>query len=505
MGRRMQISPGDRVDSDLLERIRRALLSGEGVALSSDDSELSWRELAGRIARLEADLDANGIAPGATVAVLGRNTISCAICIFAIVLSRRCAIIINPFTSPEAALESARQLSPQAILIPVGDDMLRAANSDPALLVLQEDGALVRLSPAAQREPSGDRRAGLIVYTSGTTGDPKPLHLSLSTLSRAMHEIERTNAGFGDCRCDDGLWPALIQYSPLAHIGGVLTLLRAAAQGRSTVMLGKFDAERWAEIVQQYQLKTTGLPPSMLRMVLEAEIAPERLSSLISVWSGTAPLRAEDRQAFSGRYGIPVLGNYGATEFCGAIAAWSLEDFRMHFDTRPSAVGRLDPTVAQARVRSLAGEIVEGEGQVGVLEFKVGRIGDHWIPTSDLGSVDGDGFLTLHGRKDDVIIRGGFKLSPAKISDVLRQHPAVRDAAVVGVADKRLGQLPVAVVELELGAKLDSAEIREFVRARLPAYFVPARIKQVQSLPRNSAMKLDRRAIASLFHEHGDH
>jgi acyl-coenzyme A synthetase/AMP-(fatty) acid ligase len=237
----------------------------------------------------------------------------------------------------------------------------------------------------------------------------------------------------------------------------------------------------------------------MMRMVLEADIEPARISSLISVWSGTAPVRAEERDAFSEKYGIPVLGNYGATEFCGPIASWSLDDHQRYFSTRSHAVGRIDPSIAEIRVRNPEGKLLGKKGAIGALEFKVHRLGNHWMGTNDLGSVDTDGFLTLHGRKDDVIMRGGFKLSPTAISDVLRKHPSIRNAAVVGIADERLGQVPVAAVELVENASIEYAEVQDFVRTHLPAYFVPTNILAVEELPRNPAMKLDRRAIAKLF------
>ncbi|WP_241764670.1 class I adenylate-forming enzyme family protein [Hyphomonas johnsonii] len=483
----------------LPQRIGQSVASGGRLALSARGEELTWDDLASRVRTIEEDLTRARVMPGATVTVLGRNTISCAVAVLALICSGRCAQIVNPHVSVEGALASARALQPQAMLFEENDPVAGAALRTDPVLVLKRDGRLSWKGDVATSGAECEPRDGIIVSTSGTTGEPKPFHLTLSILSRAISEIELINAGFGDRRLSGGSWPPLIQYSPLAHIGGALTLLRAAAQGRATVILGKFHAEAWARTVEEFGLVTTGLPPSMLRMVLAAKIRPERMKTLVSVWSGTAPLRKEDRQAFSDAYDIPVLGNYGATEFCGAIAAWSLDDFRTYFASRPDAVGRINPGIAQARVRSPEGELLTGEGAVGILEFRVPRVGERWIPTSDLGCVDKEGFLTLHGRKDDAIIRGGFKLSPTKIAEVLRQHPLIHDAAVVGIADERLGQVPVAAVELERGAAIDASEIQDFVRASLPAYFVPVQVIAVDSLPRNSAMKLDRRAISGLF------
>lgn len=484
---------------DLSQRILRSLASQRGLALKTVSEDLDWTGLAQRIDRVEQGLSAAGIGNGATVAVLGRNDIPSAVAVLAVLATGRCAAIVNPFRPAPAVLDAAIKLSPHAILIPEGDPVAAAATASDPVFVMSAEGALAAKGGRGRRLEGGNPRSGIVIATSGTTGEPKPFHLSLPVLSRAMPEIEMINAGFGDRRLANGVWPPLIQYSPLAHIGGALTLLRAAWQARPSIMLGKFDAETWAQTVEQYRPFTTGLPPSMMRMVMKAGVARSRLSSLVSVWSGTAPLRPEDRAAFTGEYGLPVLGNYGATEFCGAIAAWSLDDYRVHFASRSGAVGRLDPNMVQVRVRSSAGELLSGESAVGVLEFKLRRIGDRWIETSDLGTVDSDGFLTLHGRKDDHIVRGGFKLSPKMIADVLRQHPAVRDAAVVGIADERVGQVPVAAIELEDNASVEPPDLQNFVRDRLPAYFVPAEVRTIDHLPRNAAMKLDRRAIGDLF------
>lgn len=487
---------------DLLTRIRRSFSSQSGLALRCGSNELDWSDALSRIAAIEDGLSRAGIDPGATVAVMGRNDIASGLALVGVLVSGRCAAIVNPFSLAPAVLEAARAYMPDVILLAEDDPMIEATSWEDSTLVMMADGQLI--SKGRQRSSllgsgAGHKRTGIVISTSGTTGVPKPFHLPVEVLSRAMREIEAIHAGFGDRRMPDESWPALIQYSPLSHIGGALTVLRAMAQGRATVMLGKFDAELWAETVERCRPFTTGLPPSMMRMVVRAKIDASRLKSLVSVWSGTAPLRSEDRQAFADHYGLPVLGNYGATEFCGAIAAWSLEGHHKYFASRPNAVGRIDPAVAQARVRNTDGELIQQQDAVGVLEFKVGRIGDRWIKTSDLGMVDAKGFLTLQGRADDSIIRGGFKLSPKAIADTLRQHPEVRDAAVVGIADERLGHVPVAVVELTENASVSDADLKEYVRARLPAYFVPTQVRSLEHLPRNAAMKLDRRAIGALF------
>jgi acyl-CoA synthetase (AMP-forming)/AMP-acid ligase II len=131
------------------------------------------------------------------------------------------------------------------------------------------------------------------------------------------------------------------------------------------------------------------------------------------------------------------------------------------------------------------------------------RTGDGpWVRTTDIGRVDGDGFVWIDGRADDVIVRGGFKITPAEIADVLRSHAAVRDAGVAGLDDDRLGAVPVAAVELHNGvatAEVTEEDLLALLRSRLSGYKVPARVMVVDRLPRTPSMKVSQPGIRALF------
>jgi len=127
--------------------------------------------------------------------------------------------------------------------------------------------------------------------------------------------------------------------------------------------------------------------------------------------------------------------------------------------------------------------------------------GDRWMTTSDLAHIDNDGFLYIDGRADDVILRGGFKIAPETVIKALRSHPAVTDAAVAGLPDSRLGQIPVAAVELRNGASVMSEELRAHCRSQLTPYEVPADVFVVDELPRGAALKVDRRRLAEMLSE----
>ena len=142
--------------------------------------------------------------------------------------------------------------------------------------------------------------------------------------------------------------------------------------------------------------------------------------------------------------------------------------------------------------------------EIGILEIKAERLGQGsgWTRTTDLASIDSEGFLFIHGRADDAIIRGGFKVLPEMVADVFRKHPAVKDVAVIALADSRLGQVPAAAIEIRPGMTPPSvADLEAFARRHLIAYQVPVRYLVVDQLPRTSSMKVKLIAVREMFAE----
>jgi acyl-CoA synthetase (AMP-forming)/AMP-acid ligase II len=229
--------------------------------------------------------------------------------------------------------------------------------------------------------------------------------------------------------------------------------------------------------------------------VLHSSLSREDLDGVRVVTSGTAPLSAEDADAFCEKFGIPVLTSYAATEFGGGVAGWTLSDHQKHWQAKRGSVGRANPG-AQLRVVDDDGNPL-GRGLPGLLEVKPAQLGPStdWMRTTDIARIDEDGFLWILGRADQAIIRGGFKVMPDDVRAALESHPAVQGAAVVGRPDDRLGETPVAVVELRERGTADADELMEFVRSRLARYEVPTEIAIVDAIPRTPSGKPDLSAI----------
>lgn len=333
------------------------------------------------------------------------------------------------------------------------------------------------------------------MLTSGTTGPPKRVDLSYDMLARSVmgREPERAPA---PTELRRGI---AIVNSPLVHIGGVFRVLQCVAEARSFVLLERFELNAWAEAVRRHRPRTVSLVPAALRTVLQSDVPAADLESIRAVTCGTAPLSADDADAFTEKYGIPVLTSYAATEFGGGVAGWTLPDYQRFWLAKRGSVGRANPG-AQLRVVAEDGTML-GPDEVGLLEVKPGQMGAsaQWMRTNDLARIDGDGFVWIVGRADQAIIRGGFKIRPDDVRIALESHPAVAGAAVIGRPDDRLGETPVAVVELREAAS--TAALVDYLRTRLARYEIPTEIAIVATIPRTPSGKADLGAIQRFFSE----
>jgi long-chain acyl-CoA synthetase len=265
------------------------------------------------------------------------------------------------------------------------------------------------------------------------------------------------------------------------------------------VMLERFSVDGFVGVVKVHGITRSGVQPAVVRMLLDAAVAKEDLASLEFLISASGPLDPETRDEFEKHFGIPIRLAYGATEFAGSLCAWTPDVIDEFGESKRYSVGRPLPDTQVRIVDADTGAELPPDEQ-GLLEAKVAPISPDWIRTTDIASIDADGFVYLHGRADGAINRGGFKIMPETVRRVLISHPAVRDACVVGVPDTRLGEVPFAAIELIPGARPpNDDELAELVRRELPVYNVPVAFTVVDDLPRNPALKVSLPAVAALY------
>jgi acyl-CoA synthetase (AMP-forming)/AMP-acid ligase II len=487
------------ITSGLRERIGAVLaIDPSAPAIEFEGQWHSWGDL-----RATADAVAALLpAPGTQVGIFVRSRPVPVALLFGVLSAGGCVVAINPQRGEERTRQDVAELD-LAFLAGEDADIETYADgvSGPLLISCDDVGAGVTVTRTAAAW-DGPLRPGVAVrmLTSGTTGPPKRIDLAYETLVRVLAGAKHYEASTpSSLSLRRGV---AVVNSPLVHLGGLFRVLQCINDGRSFSLLERFTVDGWIDAVRRHRPKTVSLVPAALRMVLEADLDPADLSSVLSVVSGTAPLSPDDADAFYDKYGVPVLISYAATEFGGGVAGWNLEDHQTYWSAKRGSVGRAHAGCKLRIVHPDSGALLPAN-QEGLLEVKAGQLGADapWIRTTDLARIDEDGFLFIAGRSDQAIIRGGFKVHPDDVSAALERHPRVRGASVVGAEDERLGAVPVAVVELRPGPPVQPGELIDFISGSLARYEVPTRVLLVDTLPRTPSAKVDLETVRKLVAE----
>jgi long-chain acyl-CoA synthetase len=344
----------------------------------------------------------------------------------------------------------------------------------------------------------------MLLYTSGTTGKPKGAMLSHSNLlasarqGSAAGEVERLDKP-----------RVTVSAMPMAHIfgvgvmnGGYLVPERLA--DGYMVQLAWFEPERFMQMIQEHKAATFPAVPTMLALMMNhPKVADYDLSSIEEVVCGAAPLPVELATAFARKYDCRIREIYGMTESCGMGSA-----NRVSEDYRPGSAGRAYPETDLRIFDPDDNEVAQGElgevvlqgpsvmmGYLNRPEATEETLRGGWLHTGDVGYLDEDGFLFIVDRKKDMIIRGGENIYPAEVEDVLYRHPAVAEAAVVGVPDDVYGEGVVAYVAKKAGQECTEAELIAFVKQASTPFKAPQKIHFIDALPKSGVGKILRREL----------
>ncbi|HMO74608.1 MAG TPA: class I adenylate-forming enzyme family protein [Sphingopyxis sp.] len=466
-------------------------------ALEHNKKWYSWGDLSAVIEAVDAILQAHGIGAGTRIGGILRNTPQIAAVIIGTIVADRCVVTLNPaLPDDKLAADIANLKTP--VIIAETQDWQRAA----IIGAVKQNGALGIEITGDADEParvvtaltgsdfhSDAEGIGIEMLTSGTTGTPKRVPLKAANFSKMV--LDAAVFENRDVTAPPRLSKAVtISNTPFSHIGGIFSLFVTLSAGRKATMLDRFRVDEFVDAVQRHKPKVAGAPPSALRMILDANVPKEALSSLVAFRTSTAPLDPELADQFYEHFGIPVLQNYGATEFAGGVAGWTLPDFLKSGRQRRGSVGRMNPGVDGRIVDPETGDPLP-YGEKGLLELRARHLGDgkSWVRTTDLARMDEEQFLWILGRADNAIIRGGFKIIPDDVVKAIEAHPAVLEACVVALPDPRLGQVPAAGYRVKSGHAVSEEELRAFLRERLTAYQVPTKLMEVQDFPRTPSMK----------------
>lgn len=471
----------------------------KGRVLSKGD----YAAVADRVVEM---LDEAGIARGMSIGVILRNRPLHAACVLGLIANERWLTSIYVIQSPEAIAQEMRDSRFAAVIADTQDwtDHAReAALACGTLGVVLDHGQgqaeALRLASGLERVGEGpfremDGEPGIEVLSSGTTGKPKRIVFPTRMLARAVESALAGRAG--PVEPDVLVWP-------YGGIGGMCSLVASTILDRYTVLLEKFNVPEWVDAVERIKPRVVSGVPAMARMILDAQVPAQRLASVRYFYGGSAPMTPELQSEFEATYGIDVIWAYGATEFCGTVISWTPALHQQYRHTKQGAMGRALPGISVRAIDMEIGREVAA-GAEGFLEVLVPAISDEWITTTDIVVIDDDGFVFHKGRGDGAILRGGYKVLPEKVVDVLRSHPAVLDAAVVGLPDDRLGAVPVAAVELRSGVPAPTQdELRDHCRSALTAPQVPVSVAILDALPRTTSLKVDLKAVTRIVAQRG--
>lgn len=484
----------------LVQLARAALDRDPGLpAIEFEGRWHCWGELRNLADQVEQALAASGIDTRAPVAFVPRNRPEAIAALLALLAGGRTIRMVYPFQSAAVIARAIAGLEVAAAVIHEGDcdpGLGEALESEGIAIVALAASSVTlaagRVRPRPPAAPSGPR---IEILTSGTTGPPKHFPIPYSLLEQHFLSTPLTRTQ-GD---DPARAPPFLLSYPLGNISGLYSALPTLLRGQRAVLLERFSVAAWHDYVLRYRPVHSGVPPSCVREIMDSDIAVADLASIRGMGIGAAPLDPDVQRRFEERFGIPILLSYGATEFAGPVAMMSHELHARWGKAKHGSVGRALPGVSLRIVDPDSGEPLP-PGEEGLLHVVSPRIGPDWIVTSDLAVIDQDGFLFLKGRADGAIMRGGFKLLPETIEAALMRHPAVAEAAVVGIADSRLGQVPAAAIQLKAGVTTPSpADLETHLRQLVLATHIPARWLFRDDLPRTPSLKVDRAALKRAF------
>ena len=462
------------------------------VARSDGDEVTLYFDLVKAARRLAGTLDDAGVAPRTPVACLLPPSADVVAAFFGTWAADGVYVPVNPRLSDTEIHHILDDVSPAAVIgSPEQLDRVK-----PPVTLIAADGELGwSVAKRGTASPAlHDPGIATVSFTSGTTGRPKPIELQSDAVLRLMDTIVST-VRKGRKPTERPAMPNVIPVSTSLW-AGIYNVIFAIRTGSPALLMPTFDALEYARIVGQYQIASTVLPPAAITM-LNDEPSIESLDPLRIVRSITAPLSPLHARRFHERFGVMVLNGYGQTEVGGEIVGWTARDFRDHPD-KLGAVGRPHDGVELRFGED--GELWVRTAYTAALDKK-GHMGDRldvegFFRTGDIARLDTDGFLWIEGRESDMINRGGLKVFPAEVEEVLLLSEAVSDASVVGVPDDRLGEVPHAfVVPSDSRATPSPDDLEQICRQHLAPYKVPVAFKALEALPRNEVGKVLRRVL----------
>ncbi|MEU4504225.1 long-chain fatty acid--CoA ligase [Streptomyces sp. NPDC024089] len=481
-----------------------ASADGGRIAVRQDETALTYGQLDDASARFATLLQSEGVRPGDRVALVMPNVTCFPIAYYGILRAGAVVVPMNPLLKAREIELTLRDSGARVVVASplFADEAAPAAAAAGARCLATDPTAsdvLARTAPPMSGivERAADDTA-VILYTSGTTGTPKGAELTHRNLMTNAATTVGTLIRVGP---DDVLFGGL----PLFHaFGQTCALNTAVAAGATLTLLPRFDPAKALEILHRDGVTVFLGVPTMYTALLNAGIPDGHdFSRLHLAVSGGASLPVEVLHGFEREFGVTVLEGYGLSE-TSPVAVFNPPD-------RPRKPGSIGLPVRGVELRLVTEEgTTAGPGEVGEIAIRGENVmkgywnrpgataeafRDGWFHSGDLARIDEDGYCFIVDRKKDLIIRGGYNVYPREIEEVLYGHPAVAEAAVIGVPHRTHGEEVAAVVTLRDGERVTADQLRDYVRQRVAAYKYPRIITFTDRLPKGATGKILKREI----------
>ena len=470
---------------------------------------LDFGALAQSCRNVGALLAARGLAPGAHVSLVMGNGLQTIRLLLGALYGGWCVNPVNLLAQADQMRYVLDHSDAQLVCVaPDWEERVRALLAGIErridVLVVDPDAAALPGEIEVHTVPPTPRAdaLALLMYTSGTTGKPKGVMLTQANLAANAQAISIEHRLGSDDRVAAVL--------PLYHINAfAVTMLAPLAHGGSLAMPPKFSAKAFWELVAAQRCTWINVVPTIISYLLEGETPPRDVLARVRFCrSASAALPPEHHRAFEAKFGIGIIETMGLTETVAPAFSNPLEPTQRKVGSVGRASGceaRVVNAAAEAQADGTVGEVLIRGPQVmagyykndeaTAAAFHPGR----WLRTGDLGYRDADGFFFITGRIKELIIKGGENIAPREIDEALLKHPAVLDAAAVGIPDRHYGQEIMACVIVRDGARCSEDELRDFCDRELGRYKTPKLIRFVAELPRGPSGKVQRLKLLELL------
>jgi long-chain acyl-CoA synthetase len=463
---------------------------------------ISYKSLALSCVDIEALLQQHGLGAGDTVSVIMPNGLTTLQLLLGVMYAGMTVNPVNLLSQAEQMQYVLEHSDCKFIfansewaqrLVPILAGMTRSVK----VVTVEADARLVQKPTKTSSTKLANFNAStpaLLMYTSGTTGQPKGVVLTHANLLANAKAISKEH----ELTSRDRVHGVL----PFYHINAfTVVMLAPLFHGGSISVAPKFSSARYWNQVHETQCTWINVVPTIISYLLEGDAPTDSLSAVRFCRSASAALPPEHLIAFEKKFGLGVIETMGLTE----TAAPSFSNPLNPSDRKVGAVGKAsgcEAIIVNDQLKPVAdgvtGEIViRGEHVMlgyykNELATKASFTNDGWLRTGDLGHRDSDGFFFVTGRIKELIIKGGENIAPREIDEVLLKHPSILEAAVVGIPDKHYGQEILACIVLREGQPSDLQELRKFCEANLGRYKTPKEFRFVESLPRGPSGKVQR-------------